>query len=89
MKSLLPHTYFEILRSYLINRIFLVKEVDFLSGFFEIQAEEPQGTVLESVLYSLFTCDLPNGHEFTVVTFAGDTALFASSSCPAQSSKFL
>ena len=89
IKSLLPHTYFGTLKSYLSNRIFQVKESDCTSDFYEITAGVPQGSVLGPVLYSLYTSDLPKSQEFTVATYADDTALLASHPCPAQASELL
>lgn len=89
IKTLLPHPYYGLLKSYLSNRIFQVRENDCTSRFYEILAGVPQGSVLGPVLYTLFTSDLPQSPEVTVATFADDTALLASNKCPLQASVIL
>src|SRR5215472_9148452 len=43
----------------------------------EIKAGVPQGSVLGSILYLLYTSDIPELGNSTVTTFADDTAILA------------
>jgi hypothetical protein len=89
IRSLLPHPFYGILKSYISNRIFQVRESDSTSGFHEITAGVPQGSVLGPVLHTLFTSDLPQSSDTTIATFADDTALLASNKCPVKASRML
>ncbi|KAJ8706107.1 hypothetical protein PYW07_010884 [Mythimna separata] len=89
IKLLLPHTFYRILESYLTNRIFQVKEVDSTSGFYDILAGVPQGSVLGPVLYTIFTADLPQTPGVTIATYADDTAILASSTHAIEASAAL
>ncbi|CAF4894521.1 unnamed protein product [Pieris macdunnoughi] len=75
IKSLLSHTFYGILESYITDRIFQVKEMDCTSGFHDILAGVPQGSVLGPVLYTIFTSDLPRTSEVNIATYADDTAI--------------
>lgn len=75
LKSILPKQYSDILKSYLSNRFFRVKQDDAYSALKEIKAGVPQGSVLGPVLYLLYTHDLPEPENNTVATFADDTAI--------------
>lgn len=77
LKTLLPNQYTEILKSYLTERFFRIKQDDAYSELKEIKAGVPQGSVLGPVLYLLYTSDLPELENNTVATFADDTAILA------------
>jgi hypothetical protein len=49
----------------------------------------PKGSVLGSLLYLLYTVDLPTSPECTTATFANDTAVVATNSDPAIASQKL
>lgn len=89
MKTLLPHTYFRILESYLIDRTFQVKEENYTSSFYDILGGVLQGWVLGTVLYNIFTADLPQTPGITIATFADDIASLASHDSPEEASRNL
>lgn len=55
----------------------MVKRDDAVSQLQKITAGVPQGSVLGSVLYLLYTADLPNINGVITATYADDTALLA------------
>lgn len=86
IKLLLPHTFYQILESYLADRIFQVKEMNCTSAFKDISAGVPQGSVLGPLLYTIFTADLPVTPDVTIATYADDTAILSFSKHPAEAS---
>lgn len=89
IKLLLSHKFYSILNSYLSDRIFQVKEEDARSGFYDIRAGVPQGSVLGPTLYSLFTSDLPRSDDVVTATYADDTAILVSHKDPDVASQRL
>jgi hypothetical protein len=89
VKSYLPHSYYLLFSSYLNERMFQVKELDKTSGFYEIKAGVPQGSVLGPVLYTIYTADLPEIANITTATFADDTAILASNKDPVAATQIL
>ncbi|KAG7296733.1 hypothetical protein JYU34_020641 [Plutella xylostella] len=89
IKMMLPHNFFGLLESYLSDRLFQVRESDCTSGFYELKAGVPQGSVLGPVLYTIYTADLPETPGVTTATFADDTALLASDRDPIVASEKL
>jgi hypothetical protein len=73
--------YFLILKSYLQNRHFLIKIENVYAELSPVNAGVPKGSVLRSLLYLLFTADLPIPPE-TSATFADDTAVIATDNDP-------
>ncbi|KAF6198264.1 hypothetical protein GE061_008011 [Apolygus lucorum] len=73
----LPRQFYLLLKSYLENRHFRVKQDDQYSCLKPIKAGVPQGSVLGPVLYILYTRDLPQQEDTTVATFADDTAILS------------
>jgi hypothetical protein len=86
IKSILPHTYYGILKSYLSDRYFQIKYKDIVTDLHNIGSGVPQGSVLGPILYILYTYDLPQTPDITLATFADDTALLSSSIDPATAS---
>jgi hypothetical protein len=85
----LPLNYFLIVNSYLSNRHFVVKVHTELTGLTPLNAGVPQGSVLDPLLYLLYTADLPTSSDSFTATFADDTAIVATDSDPATASQKL
>ena len=89
LKKILPYTYYSILKSYLTNRLFIIKYLNVITATFPIQAGMPQGSVVGLRLFTIYTADLPTLTEITTATFANDTALLALHSDPIVASSTL
>lgn len=89
IKEKLPHSVFHILKSYLSNRLFQVKQGDARSSLFPINAGVPQGSVLGPILYNIYTSDLPTLDDVTVATYADDIAFLAVDDDPTTASEKL
>jgi hypothetical protein len=76
-----PLNYFLILKSYLQSRHFVKIENDY-TELSPINAGVPQGSVLGSLLYLVFTADLPISPETKSTTFADYTAVIATDNDP-------
>ena len=59
---------------------------EFKSEAFNINAGVPQGSVLGSLLYGIFTADLPTSNSVMTSTFADDTAILSSHYTAAEAS---
>ena len=77
LNKFLPHSYVELLTSYLSDRVFRVREENDYSTLKDIKAGVPQGSILGPILYLLYTSDLPEMENIKVATFADDTSLMA------------
>ena len=66
-----------MLKSYLTDRYFWVKQGEEYSELKPIKAGVPQGSVQGPVLYLIHTSDIPQPAGTTVATFADDTAIMA------------
>lgn len=84
-----PGNLFNILKSYLEDRYFLVNVGEAFTNLHLIRTGILQGSVLEPILYLLFTADLPTNRSVTVGTFADDTAVLASHPDPEVASATL
>lgn len=87
LKKLLPATFYQVLKSYLSDRYFMVKYQEEVTGLYPIKAGVPQGSVLGPALYLIFTADIPTTPNTTITTFADDTAILATSEVPALASE--
>jgi len=76
IEQLLPAEHSQMLKSYLSDRYFRVKQEDEYSELKQIKAGVPQGSALGPVLYLLYMSDLPQPEEATVATFADDAAMW-------------
>jgi hypothetical protein len=77
IELLLPTDYSQLLKSYLTDRYFRVKQGEEYSELKLIKAGVPQGSVLGPVLYFVYTSDIPQHAGITVANFADDTAIMA------------
>lgn len=77
IEKYLPTPYFNLLHSYLRERMFKVKHHEAITNLFPIKAGVPQGSVLGSFLYQLYTADLPISRNVKMATFVDDTALMS------------
>lgn len=89
IKLHLPPQLCNVLSSYLCNRKFSVKCKSALSSIQSISAGVPQGSVLGSTLYQLFTADIPYTNEVMMATFVDDTAILATHKNPNTASRIL
>lgn len=89
LKNGLPHSYFNILKSYLYNRYFQVKFSNVLTDLCLVESGVPQGSVLGPILYTLYTSDMPSAQNVTTATFADDTAVLSSHENPQIASENL
>lgn len=81
IRKIIPQ-HFKVLKSYLENRRFKVKQNGALSALQPILSGVPQGSVLGPILYIIFTSDLPSSIGTKIATFADDTAIMASHEDP-------
>jgi hypothetical protein len=77
MKSILPSSYFSLLKSYLNERHFETKFSGETSSRFHIHSGVPKGSIFGPLLYGLYTSDLTPSRETTLGTFTDDIAIFA------------
>jgi hypothetical protein len=77
IELLLLSDYSQLLKSYLTDRYFRVKQGEGYSELKPIKPGVPQGSVLGPVLYLIYTSDIPQPVGTTVATFANDTAIMA------------
>jgi len=82
IKRILPSSYFNLPKSYLYERYFETKINGETSSRFHIHSGVPQGSILDPLLYVLYTSDLPVSKETILGTFADDTAIFATHADP-------
>ncbi|KAL1114758.1 hypothetical protein AAG570_007582 [Ranatra chinensis] len=72
MSAVYTSTYYLILQSYLTNRYSVVCHGEKLSGYIQIKASVPQGSVLGPLLYLVYTADIPTQTSTSMATFADD-----------------
>ena len=89
LKQTLPHTFYNILKSYLSDRFFQIKLENTHTELISIESGVPQGSVLGPILYVIFTSDIPTSPETTTATFADDTAILSCHRDPVEASNQL
>jgi hypothetical protein len=77
------------MKSYLHTRHFLVKVETQYTELSSVIAGVSQGSVHGSLLYPIYTADLPTSPESTTAIFANNTAVLATDSDPAIASQKL
>ncbi|KAL4121623.1 hypothetical protein QTP88_014097 [Uroleucon formosanum] len=82
LKHFLPSPYYLILKSYLENRSFSVRQKNNISSIKNIEAGVPQGSDLSPLLYNIFTADIPTTNQTLLASFADDTAILTSNNNP-------
>ena len=78
----MPAPYYLIIKSYLQNRLFVVRQGNDITSIQSICAGVPQGSDLSPDLYNVFTVDIPQSSNTFLATYADDTAILSSSSNP-------
>lgn len=78
LKHFLPPPYYLIIKSYLENRSFSVRQKNDYSTVQYIKAGVPQGSDLSPTLYNIFTADIPTSNHTLLASFADDTAILTS-----------
>jgi hypothetical protein len=89
LRQCLPLNYYIITNSCLHNRHFQVKAEDSYTDLHSVNAGVPQSSVLDPLLYLLYTADLSTSPDTTIATFADDTAILATDPDPATASQNL
>lgn len=89
LKLYMPAPYYLILKAYLQNRSFVVRQGNDLSSTHQIYAGVPQGSDLSPDLYNLFTADIPQSNNTLLATYADDTAILATGANPNQVTEIL
>jgi len=77
LKIFLPAPYYLIIKSYLKNRTFMVRQFNYFSSYFCIQAGVPQGSDLSPDLCNIFTADIPNSTNTILATYTDDAAILS------------
>lgn len=67
--------YYILIKSYLTDRHFLVKQGESTINLFKVIAGMPQGSIMNLILYFLFIYNLPVFADTVTGTFADDTAV--------------
>lgn len=74
IKNTFPATFYELIRSYLSDRHYFVKQKEDVTNLYKIRAEVPQDSVMGPILYLIYTFDLPKPEGVIIGTFSDDTA---------------
>ena len=70
-----PKQIYQLIKSYLSSRTFVIKIKDTYSEVKDIKAGVPQGSVLGPILYILYTANIPTTTNSKILTFADNTAV--------------
>jgi hypothetical protein len=82
IKSILPSSYCNLLKSYLNERQFETKFNGETSSRLHVHSGVPQGSIFGPLLYVLYTSDILTSRKIKLGTFADDTAIFATHEDP-------
>jgi len=74
-----PEGIIKIVRSYLMNRFFIVSFCGAKSAAYSVDAGVPQESVVGPVLFNIFINDIPKSRNSGLAVYADDTAVFISS----------
>lgn len=85
LKLFLSAPLYLLIRSYLENRTFKVRQGNSFSFIFPILAGVPQGSDLSPNLYNIFSSDIPQTNDTIIATYADDTAILLSDRNPTVS----
>lgn len=77
LKLFLPAPLYLLIRSYLENRTFKVRQGNYFSSIFPIRAGVPQGSDLSPDLFNIFSSDIPQTNDTIIATYADDTAILS------------
>lgn len=89
LRNMFSNNLYKLLKSYLTDRTFQVKINATTTKLTPINAGVPQGSVLGPTLFLLYTADLPTMQGVVTATYADDTAILTSHSCPRTASEIL
>lgn len=87
LKRILPDSLYLLIKSYLENRSFKVKQGDEFSNLYSVRAGVPQGSVLGPTLFSVSVNDMPTKESTLLAMFADDAAIIASDPDPTTASR--
>lgn len=87
IKVFLTINYYNFIKFYLCNRKFRTRASEDLSNMKPITSGEPQGSVLDPLLYLLFTANLRVDQNTIMATFADDTIIFSTNDDPKLSTR--
>jgi hypothetical protein len=89
LKHTLTSNYYLLLKSYLADRNFAVRHNCTLSDHYPIKAGVPQGGVLATLLFLIFTADIPQAGHTTIASFADDVAVLSANENPVSATRHL
>jgi len=89
LKHALTSNYYLLLKSYLADRNFAVRHNNTLSDYYTIEAGVPQGSVLGTLLFLIFTADIPKAGSTTTASFADDVAVLFVNEDPVSATRHL
>ena len=84
-----PKQIYQLIKSYLSSRTFVIKIKDTYSEVKDIKAGVPQGSVLGPILYILYTANIPTTTNSKILTFADNTAILFRYTNPETAVKLL